>query len=221
MLQVWDGLSKDRLIEMGNSIPEERSTAHLTITYKINKMKIKNIIPLVFASMLMLVMSFTTSNSFAQSKTKSAMMKDCCMMMDGKMMVMKNGKTMPMEKDMTMKNGTKCMTTGECIMKDGKKMTMKEGDCMQMSGKMCSDKMKMQMMKKDKMAKNYSCPMHREVTSNKPGKCSKCGMDLKKSKKEQMKMEVMKMYSCPMHAEVASDKPGKCSKCGMELAKKN
>jgi glutamine amidotransferase PdxT len=65
----------------------------------------------------------------------------------------------------------------------------------------------------------YSCSMHPEITSNKPGKCSKCGMDLTKSKKEQMKMEVMKMYSCPMHPEVTSDKPGKCSKCGMDLTK--
>ena len=71
-------------------------------------------------------------------------------------------------------------------------------------------KMKMEQMK-------YSCPMHPEITSKKPGKCSKCGMDLTKSKKEQMKMEVMKMYSCPMHSDVTSDKPGKCSKCGMDL----
>ncbi|MEP7255505.1 MAG: heavy metal-binding domain-containing protein, partial [Ferruginibacter sp.] len=45
----------------------------------------------------------------------------------------------------------------------------------------------------------YSCPMHADVTSDKPGKCSKCGMDLTKSKKTEMKMEAMKMYSCPMH----------------------
>ena len=28
----------------------------------------------------------------------------------------------------------------------------------------------------------YSCPMHPEVTSNQPGSCPKCGMDLKKQK---------------------------------------
>ena len=77
------------------------------------------------------------------------------------------------------------------------------------------------MMKKGKMAMNYSCPMHPEVTSDKPGVCSKCGMNLTRSKKEQMKMEVMKMYSCPMHPGITSDKPGKCSKCGMDMAKKN
>ena len=44
---------------------------------------------------------------------------------------------------------------------------------------------------------------------------------LLRSKKEQMKMEVMKMYTCPMHPGITSDKPGKCSKCGMDMAKKN
>jgi hypothetical protein len=151
-------------------------------------MRIKKTIATVFASMLMLAICITASNSFAQTKTKQAMMKDCCMMKGGKMMVMKNGETMPMEKDMTMKNGTKCMTTGECTMKDGKKMMMKEGDCMEMSGKMgkCSmmnKSMKSSTMKKSKsMATVYTCPMHPEVTSDKAGKCPKCGMELVKKK---------------------------------------
>ena len=67
---------------------------------------------------------------------------------------------------------------------------------------------------------NYSCPMHPEVTSDKPGKCPKCGMDLTKTKKEHKKTEAMKMYTCTMHPEVTSDKPGKCSKCGMDLVEK-
>jgi antitoxin component YwqK of YwqJK toxin-antitoxin module len=149
-------------------------------------MKIQKTISIVFASMLMLVLCFTASNSFAQTKTKPAMMKDCCMMKEGKMMVMKDGKTMPMKKDMTMKNGTMVMTNGECTMKDGKKMMMKEGDCMEMSGKMgkCSmmnKGMKSSTTKKNKnMVADYTCPMHPEVTSDKAGKCSKCGMDLVK-----------------------------------------
>lgn len=28
--------------------------------------------------------------------------------------------------------------------------------------------------------KIYTCPMHPEVTSNEPGSCPKCGMDLEK-----------------------------------------
>lgn len=82
-------------------------------------------------------------------------------------------------------------------------------------------------MHKSKMDKHkmeqakYTCPMHPGVTSNKPGKCSQCGMDLTRSKKEQMKMETMKMYSCPMHPEVTGDKPGKCSKCNRDMKEKN
>jgi uncharacterized paraquat-inducible protein A len=60
----------------------------------------------------------------------------------------------------------------------------------------------------------YSCTMHPEVTSDKPGKCSKCGMDLKE------KVKTAKIYSCTMHSEVTSDKPGKCSKCNMDLTEK-
>ncbi len=66
----------------------------------------------------------------------------------------------------------------------------------------------------------YCCSMHPEVKSDAPGKCSKCGMDLTKSKKEQMKMEVMKVYTCPMHADVTSNTPGKCTKCSMDLKEK-
>jgi hypothetical protein len=127
-------------------------------------------------SLLILFLMVVSLSTNAQTTKKNAMMKDCCMMKDGKMMVMKDGKTMPMENDMVMKDGTKCMVNGECIMKDGTKMTMKEGDCMEMSGKMCTDKMKM--LPKKAVANNYSCPMHPEVTSNKAGKCSKCGMTL-------------------------------------------
>ena len=50
-------------------------------------------------------------------------------------------------------------------------------------------KSKMQIMEQMK----YSCPMkcEGEKTYDKPGKCPKCGMDLTKSKKEQMKMEIL------------------------------
>jgi len=59
----------------------------------------------------------------------------------------------------------------------------------------------------------YSCPMHPGMMSKKPGKCSECGMDLKKIEK------VTVVYSCPMKCEgdKTYDKPGKCPKCGMNL----
>ena len=137
-------------------------------------MKTKKMISTLFASVLIMVLCFATNNVSAQAKKDSTMMKECCMMKDGKMVYHKDGKMTPMDKDMTMKNGTKCMTNGECIMKDGKKMKMKEGDCMDMSGKMDKYDSKM----KHEKSTAYTCSMHSEVKSDKPGKCPKCGMNL-------------------------------------------
>lgn len=77
------------------------------------------------------------------------------------------------------------------------------------------NKMKMDHHIKDSVI--YTCTMHPDVVSDKPGKCSKCGMDLVQKK---MKMEAKKVYTCGMHPDVISDKPGKCPKCGMELVEK-
>ena len=67
---------------------------------------------------------------------QDGMKKDHIMMMDGKMMMMKNGKEMPMDKDITMGNGTVAMTDGMCKKTDGSTMMMIEGDVMYMDGKM-------------------------------------------------------------------------------------
>lgn len=42
-------------------------------------------------------------------------------------------------------------------------------------------------MNHDKMDKAYTCPMHADVKSDKPGTCPKCGMDLKEKKMEMKK----------------------------------
>lgn len=81
-------------------------------------------------------------------------------------------------------------------------------------------KQKMKNVTQKKEKATYCCPMYPDVTGNKPGTCSKCGMNLTRSKKEQMKMEVVKTYACPMHPDVTGNKPGKCSTCGMDLKEK-
>jgi len=67
----------------------------------------------------------------------------------------------------------------------------------------------------------YSCTMHPNVTSDKPGKCPQCGMDLSLSNKEEMKRQVTKNYTCPVHLDVVSDKSGKCPQCGKKLSLSN
>jgi hypothetical protein len=77
-----------------------------------------------------------------------------------------------------------------------------------------TSKPKMPDSKSDSTAKYiYTCPMHPEVMTVKPGKCPKCGMTLVKKK-------VDKIYTCTMHPDVISNKPGNCPKCGMKLVEK-
>lgn len=63
----------------------------------------------------------------------------------------------------------------------------------------------------------YTCSMHTDVVRYKPGKCPKCGMALRLSLKEQMKMDTKKDYTCSAHPDVVTHDPGQCPKCGKKL----
>jgi ribosomal protein S27AE len=73
--------------------------------------------------------------------------------------------------------------------------------------------------KVDKTAhtKLYSCTMHPDVVSHKPGTCPKCGMHLTLSSKEALKSDVTKNYTCPIHTDVVKHDAGNCPKCGRTL----
>ena len=78
-----------------------------------------------------------TLGSFAQTMDKmQEPMQDCVMMKDGKVMQMKSGQTMVVDKNLTLANGATVMSNGAITMKDGSKMQLKNGDCMDMSGNM-------------------------------------------------------------------------------------
>ncbi|ADB42605.1 DUF6799 domain-containing protein [Spirosoma linguale] len=78
----------------------------------------------------------TTPKHKAHAAVKPAH-EDYMVMKGGKMMMMQHGKLSPMTMNMTMSDGTLCMTDGTCKAKDGTVTKMKEGDhCMMKNGKM-------------------------------------------------------------------------------------
>lgn len=134
-------------------------------------------------------------NDSALSKEfMDAMMKNpqCCKRMmsnDGMMKMMMNDST----KMHNMMDGNKDMQH----MMMAQMMDMAEKDtsmCKSMMQMMKQKPSMMQMMKgmdSTNMPANsttYTCTMHPEILSSKPGKCPKCGMDLVKKPEDKMKM---------------------------------
>lgn len=73
-------------------------------------------------------------------------------------------------------------------------------------------------------AATYTCPMHPQIQSEKPGECPLCGMDLvaapskpAPAKQAAGATEAKAGYICPMHPQITSDKPSECPICGMDL----
>jgi hypothetical protein len=88
--------------------------------------------PIKILAVIILTLSFV-STAFTDDKD---MAKDHIMMKDGKVMMIKEGKSMPMDKELTLTNGSKVTVDGTVTMKDGTTMMMKEGDMMSMDGEM-------------------------------------------------------------------------------------
>ena len=93
----------------------------------------------------------------------------------------------------------------------------------------------------------FTCPMHPEVSSDQPGECPKCGMDLQPADEQQGHVAATEAhvdhggesqtdpevspgqaqggggvkYTCPMHPEIVRDSPGRCPICGMHMEPMN
>ena len=67
----------------------------------------------------------------------------------------------------------------------------------------------------------YACPMHPWITSENPGECTICGMDLESTHPEAAVSEPMEtVWTCPMHPQVQQSEFGECDICGMDLIEK-
>ena len=61
----------------------------------------------------------------------------------------------------------------------------------------------------------WTCPMHPEVRSPRPGPCPKCGVALEPAGPPAAAARTE--WTCPMHPEIVRDAPGACPICGMAL----
>jgi len=89
--------------------------------------------------LLIIVLAFTLGTSLKAQDTTSHkkmhhQMKDCVMMKEGKMIQMKDGKTMDLTQDVTMTDGSVVMANGSLKKKDGTTVELKNGDCVMMDG---------------------------------------------------------------------------------------
>lgn len=68
----------------------------------------------------------------------------------------------------------------------------------------------------------YYCRMHPEYTSDAPGRCAFCGMELIGRPESQPASAPADrvVWTCPMHPEIRRDGPGECPICGMDLVEK-
>ena len=90
-------------------------------------------------------------NMGSMHKMGGMKMKDCVMMKDNKMMVMKGGEKMAMDNETTFTNGSKVSTDGMLTKQDGTTKQLKNGDCIYMDGKMVGKMKKHGMHKKTAM----------------------------------------------------------------------
>ena len=129
--------------------------------------------------------------------------KDCGDCPMGKKLAGKSGKTINCPDEA--KDGGRAAAEGKAPEAAEHKHDGKPCDCCKEHGK---DKTGTE----TKAAKKFACPMNC-ATSDKPGKCPKCGMLMKE------KAKAVGKFACPMNC-ATSDKPGKCPKCGMAMVEK-
>ncbi len=101
----------------------------------------------------------------AKTASSDAHSKDHIMMSNGKVVVMKDGKTSELEKSMTLEDGTKVSKDGSVVTKDGQAVKMGEDDLLLFNGRMT--KREHLMLKDGKMivVKNgKAMPLEKDIT---------------------------------------------------------
>lgn len=133
-------------------------------------MKTKNLIPKLLAMFALALFFLAPATVKAQqSKVETSVVKDGYVMIDGKMMELKNGQMTMMKKNVVLENGTRIKKNGVVKMKGQKRIKMMNGNCSDKTGIVSDCNVN---------SKYFTCTHHPEVRAAKAGKCPKCGMEL-------------------------------------------
>ncbi len=103
-----------------------------------------------------------------------------------------------------------CPMSGEKIKKSEAKFSHEyEGKTYYLCCEMCKEKFmknpEKYLKEKAEMKEVYTCPMHPDVKSDKPGKCPECGMKLEKKKMPMEHMHAEEHMPAHMHKEEADE----------------
>lgn len=152
---------------------------------KLVSMLLAPLVPLGLGLALFFVLALSNSAAIAQETAKEkSCAGGCCLPAVGtqaggeKSITMANMQDHDMHKHEQHKKDTTAMNDAETHDQHKPEQSKKETDVKKES---------------EKTAVEYTCPMHPEVKSSKPGKCPKCGMELVQAKKETTSLMKKKM----------------------------
>lgn len=107
------------------------------------------------------------------------MKRECLMMKDGQMMVMKKGECKAMMEDVTLTDGTKVMKNGAVTKTDGQTIMLKDGEMVSMNGEMMKTGDKMPGMSGNRMMQDGVMMTNGQMMVIKEGKASMMTEDMK------------------------------------------
>jgi|GEM_PF-5391501 len=85
-------------------------------------------------ALMLLFFVFLGGVNGQETKKTDRKTKDYVMMKDARMVMVRDGKTTAMEKEMTMADGTRVMVDGKVMMTDGSTKILKDGESVPLSG---------------------------------------------------------------------------------------
>jgi len=145
-----------------------------------------------------------------ETEAKKAATTDHFMMLDGKLVIMKDNEVKNVTKEVTLSNGTKVMPDGTVVAKDGTKSMLKEGESLGMDGKpMVKDHFLMKGGKMIAMVGGKAITMTKEIVIDNGAKILVDGTVMAKDGTKKILKEGQMLFTDGKVLAVPSSKPNR------------